>query len=84
MSVCMSTESNAFVMSRDVMIVRLGGFCWLKPVEMVLFIWCSAVVVECCFLKPCCAVTFGMFSVMYGRMIFSNVLAIGERSEMGL
>ena len=27
MSVCMSTESNAFVMSRDVMIVRLGGFC---------------------------------------------------------
>ena len=27
---------------------------------------------------------FGMFCVMYGRMIFSNVFAIGERSDMGL
>ena len=25
-----------------------------------------------------------MFSVMYGRIIFSNVLAIGESSAMGL
>ena len=27
-------------------IVRSGGLFWLKPVVMVLFMWCSAVLVE--------------------------------------
>lgn len=51
---------------------------------MVLFMLCRAVVVECCFLKPCWNVFVGMFCVMYGRMIFSSVLAMGESREMGL
>ena len=43
-----------------------------------------AVVVECSFLKPCCVCVFGMFSVMWGSMIFSKVLAIGDRRDIGL
>ena len=80
----MSIESNALDMSSDVMIVRLGGLGSLKPVVIVLLMWWRAVTVECCFLKPCWAVLFGVFSVMRGRMIFSSVLAIGESREMGL
>ena len=53
MSVCMWIVSKAFVMSSDVVIVRVGGFFWLKPEAMVLLILWSAVVVECSFLKPC-------------------------------
>ena len=34
----MSIVSNAFDMSSDVMIVRFGGFLWLKPLATVLFI----------------------------------------------
>ena len=49
----MSTVSNALDVSRDVMIVRLGGFWRLKPVLMVFVMLCSAVIVEWCFLKPC-------------------------------
>lgn len=40
-------------------------------------------VVECFVLNPCWCVVFGMLCVMYGRMIFSSVLAIGDSSEMG-
>ena len=80
----MSTVSNAFVMSNDVMIVGFGGLVSLKPVMVSLLIWCSAVVVECCFFNPCWVVLFGMFAVMYGSMIFSSVLAMGERSDIGL
>ena len=54
-------------------------FFWLKPVEMVLFMLCSAVLVEWLFLKPC-----WMFFVMYGSSVFSSVFAITEIIEMGL
>ena len=47
----MLTVSNALDISSAVMIVRLGGLCELKPVVIMLFMLCSAVVVECCFLK---------------------------------
>ena len=48
---------------------------------MVLFSVCSAITVECCVLYPCC---MGVFAVMYGRRLFSSVLAITERRDMGL
>ena len=35
-------------------------------------------------LYPFCVCVFGMFVVMYGRMLFSRVFAIIERSDMGL
>lgn len=51
---------------------------------MVLLIWCSAVVVDLCCLNPCWCSGSVMLFVMCGRMIFSSVLAMGERSAMGL
>ena len=42
---------------------------------------CSAVLVEWLLLKPCCV---EMLFVMYGSSVFTSVLAITERSEMGL
>ena len=45
-------------------------------------VW-SAVVVEWAFLNPCWCDMSGILLVMVGRMIFSNVLAIGERSDIG-
>ena len=53
MSLCRWTVSNAFDMSSAMATVRLGGFFWLKPVVIMLLMVCSAVVVECCVLKPC-------------------------------
>ena len=41
---------------------------------------CGAVLVESLLLKPCCV----EMCVMYGSCVFSSVLAITERSEMGL
>ena len=52
-SVCRCTVSNALLMSRAIAIVRCGGLFALNPVVMVLFMWCSAVVVDLCCLKPC-------------------------------
>ena len=49
-----------------------------------LFIVCSAVVVECLRLNPCWCGGMIILFVMYGRMIFSSVLAMGESSAMGL
>ena len=43
----MLTVSNALLMST--VIVRSGGLFWLKPVAMVLFMLCSAVLLECFF-----------------------------------
>ena len=57
---------------------------WLKPVETVLLMLCSAVFVECLVLNPCCVVMFGMFCVMYGRITFSSVFAITDRRDIGL
>ena len=45
--------------------VRSGGLFWLKPVAMVLFMLCSAVLVEWLILKPCCVEMCGMLFVMY-------------------
>ena len=49
-----------------------------------LFILCSAVVVECLRLNPCLCEGMIILFVMYGRMIFSSVLTMGEGSAMGL
>ena len=51
---------------------------------MVLFMVCSAVHVEWLLLKPCYVEMCGILFVMYGSSVFSSVLAITERSEMGL
>ena len=57
---------------------------WLKPVAMVLFMLCSAVLIEWLLLKPCCVEMCEMLFVMYESSVFSSVFAITERSEMGL
>ena len=77
----MLTVSNALLMSSATVIVRSGGLFWLKPVAMVLFMLCSAVLEEWLLLKPCCV---EMLFVMYGSSVLSSVFAITERSEMGL
>ena len=53
-SLCMLTVSNALPMSSATMIVRSAGLFWLKPIAMVLFMLCGAVLVEWLLLKPCC------------------------------
>ena len=83
-SVCRFTVSNALDISSAIASVLCGGLCWLKPVVMMLFILCRAVVVECCFRKPCWCVCGVKLDVRYGRIIFSRVLAIGEMSAIGL
>ena len=80
----MLTVSNAFLMSSANVIVRSGGMFWLKPVAMVLFMLCSAVLVERMLLKSCCVEMCGMLFVIYGSSVFSSVFGINERSEMGL
>ena len=72
----MLNVSNALIMSSATVIVRSGG-------AMVLFMLCSAVLVEWLRLKPCCVNMCGMLFVMYGSSVFSGVVAITERSEMG-
>ena len=69
-SVCMLTVSNALLMSCANVIMRSGGLFWLKPVAMVMFMLCSAVLVEWLLLKPCCLEMCGM----YGCSVFSSVL----------
>ena len=44
--VCMLTQSNALVMASATAIVRSGDLLWLKPVAVVSFMLCSAVLVE--------------------------------------
>ena len=65
-------------------IVRSAGCFWLNPVVIWLVRWCSAVEVECWVLKPCWWLTGVIFDVMWGRSIFSIVLAIGDSSDIGL
>ena len=74
---------NALLMSSATVIVRSGGLSWLKPVAMVLFMLCSAMLVEWLLLKPCCVEMCGMLFVMYGSSVFFSVFAITERSEIG-
>ena len=80
----MLTVSNALHMSSATVIVRSSGLFWLKPVAMVLFMLCSAMLVEWLFLKPCFVEMCGMLFVVYGSSVYSSVFAITERSEMGL
>ena len=80
----MLTVSKALLMSSATVIVRAGGLFWLKPVAIVLFMVCSAVLVEWFLLKPCCVEMCGILFVMYGSSVFSSGFAITERSEMGL
>ena len=63
-SVCMFIVSKALLISNATVIVRTGGAIWLNPFATVLFTACSAVIVECCVLYPCCMGVFGMFAVM--------------------
>ena len=65
----MLAVSNALLMSSASVIMRSGGLFWLKPVAMVLFMLCSAVLVEWWLLKPCCV-------EMCGSSVFSSVFAI--------
>ena len=74
--VCMVTVSNALLMSSPTVIVRSGGLFWLKSVAMVLFMLCSAVLVEWLILKPCCVEMCGMLFVIYGSSVFSSVFAL--------
>ena len=69
----MLTVSNALHMSSTTVIVRSGGLFWLKPVAMVLFMVCSAMLVEWLLLKPCCMEMCWMLFVMYGSSVFSSV-----------
>ena len=70
----MLTVSNALLMSSATLIARSGGLFCLKPVTMVLFMFCSAVLVEWLLLKPCCVEMCGMLFVMYGSSVFSSAL----------
>ena len=70
----MLTVSNDLLMSSVTVIVRSDGLFWLKPVAMVLFMLCSAVLVEWLLLKPCCVEMCGMLFAMYGTSVFSSVL----------
>ena len=76
---------TCLLMSSAIVVVCSGGLFRLKPVAMVLFMLCSAVLVEWLLLKPCCVEMCEMVFVMYGSSsVFSSVFAITERSEMGL
>ena len=81
---CVFTVLNVWLMFNATAIVRVGGMGWLKPVATVLLMLCSAVLVECLVLNPCCVVMFGMFCVIYGRITFSSVFAITDRKDIGL
>ena len=75
-SVCILTVSNDLLMSSATVIVRSGGLLSLKSIAMVLFMLCSAVLVEWLLLKPCCVEMCGMLFVIYGSTcsVFSCVL----------
>ena len=68
-SVCMFTVSKVLLMSSATVIVRSGCLFWLKPVAMVLFMLCSAVLVEWLRLKPPCVEICGTLFVVYGSSL---------------
>ena len=72
----MLTVSNVLLMSSATVMVRSGSFILLKPVAMVLFMLCSAVLVEWLLLKPCCVEMCGILFVMYGSSVFSSVFLL--------
>ena len=81
-SLCMFTVSKALLMSRVTVSVRTWGV--LKPLTIVVLMLCSAVIVEWRFFKPCCVLICCMLFVMYGRRLFSRILTMTDRSEIGL
>ena len=82
-SVCMFIVSKALLISSATVIVRAVGAIWLNPFATVLFNVCRAVTVEYCVLYQSFLGVFGMCAVMYGRRLFSSILAITERRDMG-
>ena len=56
--------SKYLFISSATVIIRAGLAIWLNPTATVLFTVCSAVIVECCVLFPCCVGVFGMLVVM--------------------
>ena len=83
-NVCMLTMSNALLMSSATVIVCYGGLFRLNLVAMVLFMLCSAVLVEWLLLRPCYVDMCGMLFGMCGNSVFSTGFAVTERSEIGL
>ena len=65
-------------------IVRSGGLFSLNQVAMVVFMLCSAVLLEWLLLKPCYVEVCEILMVMYGNSVFSSIFAIAETGEMGL
>ena len=61
-------------MSSATVIVHSDGLFWLNPVGIVLFMLCSAMLVEWLLLKPSCVEMCGMLFVMYGSSVFSSGL----------
>ena len=61
---CIFIVSKALLISSATVIVRAEGAIWLNPCATVLFNVCSAAIVECCVLYPCCMGVFDMFAVM--------------------
>ena len=80
----MLTVSNTLLMSSAIVIMRFGGLFWLKHVEMVLFMLCSAILVEWLLLQPCCVEICGILFVIYGGSVVSSVFAIRDRSEIDM
>ena len=56
--------SKVLLISGATVIVRAGGAIWLNPFATVVFNVCSAVIIECCVLYPCCLGMFVMSAVM--------------------
>ena len=63
-SVCIFIVSKGLLILSATVIIRAGMAIWLNPFATMLFSVCSAVIVECCVLYPCCMGVFGMFAVM--------------------
>ena len=72
LSMCLLTVSNALFMPSATVSVHPTGLCWLKHIEMVLFMRCRTVFVEWLLVKPCSVETCGMFFVMYSSSVFSS------------
>ena len=70
-SVCMFIVSKALLISSATVILRAGGAIWLIPFATVLFNVCSAVIIGCYVLYPCC---MGVFCTRVAWVCFVPVL----------
>ena len=78
------TVSNALEKSIARMVVRVGGFRWLKPRAMDSVMGRRAVVVEWACLNPCCDSAKVKPAWRYGSTSRSSTFTVGERREIGL